>query len=103
MDTLTHIVLGAALGEVIAGKKLGKKVLLIGAIAANLPDIDFVASFWLDSARDVWFHRGITHSLLFVVVVSLLLAIVARRVYRPGRVSLLRASPGGMGPTDGSA
>jgi inner membrane protein len=80
MDTITHIVLGAAVGEVIAGKKLGKKALLIGAIAGNLPDIDFVASFWLDSARDVWFHRGITHSLLFVGVVSLLLAWVARWV-----------------------
>jgi inner membrane protein len=80
MDTVTHIVLGAAIGEVLAGEKLGKKALLIGAIAANLPDIDFVASFWLDSARDVWFHRGITHSLLFVVVISLLLAWVARRV-----------------------
>ena len=80
MDTITHIVLGAAIGEVLAGEKLGKKALLIGAIAANLPDIDFVASFWLDSARDVWFHRGITHSLLFVVVISLLLAWVARRV-----------------------
>jgi inner membrane protein len=82
MDTITHIVLGAALGEVLAGEKLGKKALLIGAIAGNLPDIDFVASFWLDSARDVWFHRGITHSLLFVVVVSLLLALVARRAAR---------------------
>ena len=85
MDTLTHIVLGAALGEVLAGEKLGKKALLIGAIAANLPDIDFVASFWLDSARDVWFHRGITHSLLFVVVISLLLAWVAWQVDRSGR------------------
>jgi len=85
MDTITHIVLGAALGEVLAGEKLGKKALLIGAIAGNLPDIDFVASFWLDSARDVWFHRGITHSLLFVVVISLLLAWVARRVDRSAR------------------
>ncbi len=82
MDTITHIVLGAAVGEVLAGKKLGKKALLIGAIAGNLPDIDFVASFWLDSARDVWFHRGITHSLLFVIIVSLLLGWVAWRVDR---------------------
>ncbi len=41
MDTITHIVPGAAVGEVMAGEKLGKKALLIGAIAGNLPDIDF--------------------------------------------------------------
>ena len=99
MDSITHIVLGAALGEVLAGEKLGKKALLIGAIAANLPDIDFVASFWLDSARDVWFHRGITHSLLFVVVISLLLAWVARRMGRGGRAR----EAGRLDQADGSA
>jgi inner membrane protein len=99
MDSITHIVLGAALGEVLAGEKLGKKALLIGAIAGNLPDIDFVASFWLDSARDVWFHRGITHSLLFVVVISLLLAWVARLVDRSGRRT---DGPAGAGEVDRS-
>ena len=99
MDTITHIVLGAALGEVLAGEKLGKKALLIGAIAGNLPDIDFVASFWLDSARDVWFHRGITHSLLFVAVISLLLAWVARRMGRGARVR----GAGRLARADGSA
>ena len=54
MDSLTHIVLGAAIGELMAGRKLGKKALLIGAIANSLPDIDFVASFWLDPARDAF-------------------------------------------------
>ena len=101
MDTVTHIVLGAAIGEVLAGEKLGKKALLIGAIAANLPDIDFVASFWLDSARDVWFHRGITHSLLFVVVISLLLAWVAGRLGGSGQASRL-AGPGHPSRVDGS-
>ena len=110
MDTITHIVLGAALGEVLAGEKLGKKALLIGAIAGNLPDIDFVASFWLDSARDVWFHRGITHSLLFVVVISLGLAWVARlagRARGAGRLGPRMDGPAGAGRlgrrTDGPA
>jgi inner membrane protein len=79
MDSITHIVLGAAIGEVLAGRKLGKKALLIGAIANSLPDIDFVGSFWLSTAKDVWAHRGITHSLLFVAVMTLLLAYLAGR------------------------
>jgi inner membrane protein len=97
MDTVTHIVLGAAIGEILAGEKLGKRALLIGALAGNLPDIDFVASFWLDSARDVWFHRGITHSLLFVGVISLLLAWAARRLYRSGRAGRLAGLAGRSG------
>jgi inner membrane protein len=81
MDTLTHIVMGAAIGEVMAGRKLGKKALLIGAIAANLPDIDFVASSWLDTAHDVWAHRGITHSFLFILIITPLLSWLAKKLW----------------------
>src|SRR5580698_6314940 len=74
MDTLTHIVLGACIGEAIAGKQLGKKALLLGALAQNIPDIDIVASFWLPTTSDLLAHRGFTHSFLFVLLVSPLLA-----------------------------
>lgn len=82
MDSLTHIVLGAGIGELLAGRRLGKKALLIGAIAQSLPDIDFLAAFWLDTARDVWAHRGITHSFLFILVLTPLLAWGACRLFR---------------------
>ena len=62
MDSLTHIVLGASIGEAIAGKRLGKKALVIGAIANSFPDIDIVASFWLPLTKDLLAHRGFTHS-----------------------------------------
>ena len=74
MDTLTHIVVGACIGEAIAGKQLGKKALFLGALAQNIPDIDFVASFWLPTASDVLAHRGFTHSFLFVLLFTPLLA-----------------------------
>ncbi len=53
MDSITHIVLGATIGELVAGRRLGKQAMLLGAIAQSLPDIDFVASFWSDTAHDV--------------------------------------------------
>jgi len=74
MDSLTHIVLGAVVGEALAGKKLGKKALLLGAIAQSLPDIDFIASSWMDTSHDVLAHRGITHSFLFLLLMTPLLA-----------------------------
>lgn len=77
MDSITHIALGAVIGEAIAGKGVGKRVLLVGAAAQSLPDIDFVAGFWMSPAENLLVHRGITHSFLFAVLLSLLLAVVA--------------------------
>lgn len=79
MDSLTHIALGACIGELYAGKSLGKKALLIGAAAQSLPDIDFVASFWLSPANDLLAHRGFTHSILFVIITAYPLALILSR------------------------
>ena len=87
MDTLTHIVLGACIGEAIAGKQLGKKAIILGAVAQNIPDIDFVASFWLPTVSDVLAHRGFTHSILFALLVSPLLAYCSGRLFRSGGLS----------------
>src|SRR3979490_2450108 len=92
MDTLTHIVLGAVIGEALAGKKLGKKAMLLDAIAQSLPDIDFIASFWLDTSRDVCAHRGITHSFLFILLATPLLAWFASRLYRGSGIAGQRGS-----------
>ncbi|WP_126973706.1 metal-dependent hydrolase [Gynurincola endophyticus] len=82
MDSLTHIVLGACVGEVVAGKKLGKKALAWGALMNSLPDFDFVLSFFLNPTKDLLAHRGITHSLFFVAIATPLLAWIASRIHR---------------------
>ncbi|MBO9203973.1 MULTISPECIES: metal-dependent hydrolase [Niastella] len=87
MDSLTHIVLGACIGEVFIGKKFGKRALLLGAVAQSLPDIDFVASFWMTPTQDLIAHRGITHSLLFLLLVTPLLAWLANRWRRPHNIA----------------
>jgi len=79
MDSITHIALGGLLGEVFLGKRLGKRAIVLGAVAQSLPDIDFVASFWLDVSHDLLAHRGFTHSFLFVALVSPLLAASVQR------------------------
>ncbi len=74
MDSLTHIVLGAAIGEAMLGKKIGKKGMLWGALANSLPDIDVVANFFADPVNALLIHRGITHSFFFALVISPILA-----------------------------
>ncbi|MBO9566941.1 MAG: metal-dependent hydrolase [Niastella sp.] len=83
MDSLTHIVLGACIGEVVAGKQLGKKAMFWGILTQSLPDIDFVASFWMNPVNDLLAHRGFTHSFLFIALVAPLLALAADRWHRP--------------------
>lgn len=81
MDSLTHITLGACTGELILGKKLGKKAMLWGAIAANIPDIDTVAGLFVHGDRALMIHRGITHSLLFAIILGILFAYLAKRIH----------------------
>lgn len=79
--------LGACVAETIAGKA-GKRVLVAGAAAQSLPDIDFVASFWLNPANDLLAHRGFTHSFLFVVLAAPALAIITDRYLIPRTFSI---------------
>ncbi|WP_431211315.1 metal-dependent hydrolase [Puia sp. P3] len=52
MDSITHIVLGATVGELVAGRRMGKRAMFLGAVANSLPDIDGLASMWLPTAKD---------------------------------------------------
>jgi len=89
MDSLTHIVLGACIGEAVAGKKLGKKGMLWGAIAQTIPDFDFVASFWLTMDKNLLAHRGFTHSVFFALPVVPILALLAYRWHKKRNISWL--------------
>lgn len=79
MDTITHVALGACLGELLAAKKIGKKALAFGALSQSVPDIDFILAFWLDPSANVLAHRGITHSFFFAMLITPILAWAAQR------------------------
>ncbi len=79
MDTITHIALGACLGELLASKRIGKKALVFGALAQSVPDIDFVFSFWLEPSVNVLAHRGFTHSFFFIFLIAPVFAWAAQR------------------------
>ena len=68
MDSLTQIVLGAAVGEVVLGRKVGNKAMLYGAIAGTIPDLDVIARNFTDTTRALELHRGFTHSIVFSIV-----------------------------------
>lgn len=83
MDSITHIVLGACIGEAVAGKELGKRSMFYGALAQSVPDIDFIAGFFLHGAENVAAHRGLTHSLLFGVAATFFLTwLVKEKIHK---------------------
>ncbi len=90
MDSITHLALGACMGEAFAGKTVGKKAMLWGAMAQSIPDIDFLAAFWLDTPSNLLAHRGFTHSFLFCAIITPLFALLAEKLHRPHNIRFLR-------------
>lgn len=81
MDTLTQILLGAAVGGAVGGRRLGWIAPAAGAVGGLIPDLDV---FWptAPDSMDYWdVHRGITHSLFFGPVVGPALAWASARLH----------------------
>ena len=68
MDSLTQIVLGAAVGEAVLGKKVGNKAMLYGAIAGTIPDLDTFVGKFFDTITEIEIHRGFSHSIVFAIL-----------------------------------
>jgi inner membrane protein len=83
MDSITQIVLGAACGEAVLGKKIGNKALLFGAIGGTIPDLDvFIGNLLYNNQIDAMlFHRGFMHSILFSILGAFLLGWLVHKLY----------------------
>lgn len=85
MDSLTQMALGSAVGVAVMGRRVSLwRAALVGALYGTLPDLDSLIDYG-DPIRNVTFHRGFSHSLLYLTLISPLLAwISARCSARPG-------------------
>lgn len=85
MDSLTHLAVGAVVGELAAGKQYGGKARLWGAIISAFPDIDILFQWLFSPGSSLLFHRGVTHSLLFCLLASFLAARWINQYYKGNR------------------
>ncbi|MEJ6792960.1 MAG: metal-dependent hydrolase [Lacinutrix sp.] len=87
MDSLTQIILGAACGEAVLGKKIGNKALLFGAIGGTIPDLDvFIGRLFYSNEIDIMlFHRGFMHSILFSIFGTFLIGWFVFKLYNKGK------------------
>jgi inner membrane protein len=74
LDPVTHILLGASIGYVAFGRRLGRTAALAGGLAAFAPDADFFIRSAADPLVAIEHHRGFTHSLAFAPVGAAIVA-----------------------------
>lgn len=92
MDSLSQIVLGAAVGNEVLGKKLGNRAILYGAIVGTIPDLDVLFGKFFDPLTATEIHRGFSHSILFCLILSPLLGFLLQRIERKHEVNFKEAT-----------
>lgn len=77
MDTVTHTLIGLTIYGAIDKRNMTKpmkrSLLFTAVVGSNLPDIDIVSRIWDQSGQYLMWHRGLTHSILFVPLWAFLL------------------------------
>ena len=81
MDSFTQIVLGVSVAHVALNKSVStKKIFLLGAIVATLPDLDiYMAKIFNDPLTEIEIHRGFSHSIVFFMLLSFLFTFFVRK------------------------
>ena len=82
MDSLTQFVLGAAVGQLILEKKLGKKATLLGGVAGSLPDLDSILFINSDTITQLKYHRAFSHSIIGCTLSALLLSPLSQKLIK---------------------
>lgn len=82
MDSITQIILGASIGEAVAGKKMGAKAALWGAVAGTIPDLDVFLNLIAHPIDAALLHRGFSHSMVFAFLMGPLLGALLFRLYK---------------------
>ena len=80
MDSVTQMTFGAALGEAVLGPKVGRKALFWGAVLGTLPDLDVFIPLG-GPVDDFVYHRGFSHSLFLLALLSPLLAWLITKIH----------------------
>ena len=92
MDSITQATLGAAVGEAVLGRQLGWRAMVLGGIVGTLPDLDILLYPFLDEIAKLYWHRGLSHSMLFTILVSPILGWLIGLRFRSFGVTKPRAT-----------
>ena len=76
------MVIGAAIGEMLLGKKIGRWGMLLGAIAKSVPDFDLFYTGLSDPRAYMCEHRAHTHSLFIEALYAIPIAWLLVKLFK---------------------
>jgi inner membrane protein len=73
LDSISQIALGAGVGELVLGRKIGNKAQALGAIAGTVPDLDVFLKYivTLTPDEELLIHRSYSHAAFTHVFMAL--------------------------------
>jgi inner membrane protein len=74
--------MGAAIGEAVLGKKIGRKAMLAGAFLKTFPDFDLLYTGLKDARMYLLYHRSYTHSFFISLLYAVPLAYFMYWIFR---------------------
>lgn len=78
-SVFTHAFAALALGKVSTGEQKRTRFWVLSVFCAVVPDFDIIISYAFRLRGSMFAHRGITHSLLFALLLALLVVRLAFR------------------------
>lgn len=85
----SHAAVPLALGIGLGSRVVPRRLLVAGILASILPDFDVLAFRFHVPYADVFGHRGISHSLVFALLLATLAALCAARLHATRRSAFL--------------
>ncbi len=80
MDSVTHILIGGAIGNAIAGKKLGRHAIWLGALAKTAPDFDVFFTSQKNPISYICNHRAYSHALPIQLLAACIIAYICNAI-----------------------
>ena len=80
MDPVSQIALGAAVGEAVLGRKVGRRASVWGGLCGLLPDLDVLWPY-ADAVSAFTWHRGYSHAFAVLALATPVVAWAAVRIH----------------------
>ena len=87
MDSVSQLVLGAAVSVAVMGRRVPVwQAAVVGAVCGTLPDLDVFIDHG-DAIRNMTLHRTESHALLYLTLISPLIAWLVAGLFPPGEMA----------------